>query len=230
MGKLPTFLAVGASLLLLTPLASSQAQFSRGNSRLGAFSGGGGGRDAAIASAPAARGGAGGVRGFNGSSGSRYYGRGGYGYGYGRSTRYYYRGGYYLYDPFFFGGFGYPSYYYGAGYGLGYYGAGYGFGGPAGYGGYPGGYYGDRVYNGRIVDESGRGGDREGDGRGYSPGSMASAVQRELKERGYYKGRIDGQFGESTSRALRAFQRDKGLSVNGRLNERTLGALGFEQR
>ena len=143
--------------------------------------------------------------------GGRYYG-GHYG-GY----RYYHHGCYYYGGPFFYGGlFGYP-YYYGPGYGVAYsypYGGGY--------------YYDDGIPTGRIVDESSRG--RNNGGGGYEPGSLAAEVQRELKERGFYHGAIDGQFGSASSEALRRFQRSKDLPVTGRLDERTLKALDFERR
>ncbi len=228
--KISLFLAAGAALLL-APLSSSHAQrYGGGGSRLGAFAGGGGARSGAVNSAA-------GARGYNGASfrNNRNFYRGGYGGYYGGRSRYFYRGSYYYYDPFFFGGFGYPYYYggYGPGFGVGYYGYG-------GYG-YGDGPYGDRVYSGRIASEVNggrRGGgddDEDGDERGgrggrYSPNSMARAVQSELKERGYYRGSVDGQFGAGTASALRSFQREKGLKVTGRLDERTLKALGFDQR
>ena len=239
--KISLFLAASTALLL-APLTASHAQYARGGSRLGAFNGGGAGRAGAINSAPGARGYTGAAfrnnrGGYYGGRGGGYYGgRGGY---YGGRSRYFHRGSYYYYDPFFFGGFGYPSYYYGSGYyggfgpgfGVGYYGAPGYYGGGYGDDGY---YGGDRVYNGRIASEVNNGGARrDGDddrGGRYSPNSMARAVQTELKERGYYRGAVDGQFGAGTASALRAFQRDKGLKVTGRLDERTLKALNFDER
>ena len=241
--KISFHFAAGAALLLLAPLTTSHAQYARGGSRLGAFSGGGAGRAGAINSAPGARGYTGASfrnnrGGYYGGRGGYYGGRGGY-YGgrngyYGGRSRYFHRGSYYYYDPFFFGGFGYPSYYYGGfgpGFGVGYYGAPGYYGGGYGDGDYYGG--GDRVYSGRIASEVNgnrrRGGDDDREGS-YSPNSMARAVQSELKERGYYRGAVDGQFGAGTASALRAFQRDKGLKVTGRLDERTLKALNFDER
>lgn len=224
-------------MLLLAPLANSHAQrYAAGGSRLGAFSGGGAGRAGVINGAAGSRGYSGAAFRNNRDFGGR---RGGYG-GYSGRSRYFHRGSYYYYDPFFFGGFGYPSYYYG-GYGPGF---GVGFAGPVGYGGYDGygeGPYRDRVYSGRIASEVNGSGRRRGDDEGagdqnssgdgrYSPGSMTRAVQSELKERGYYRGTVDGQFGAGTAGALRRFQEEKGLKVTGRLDERTLKALGFDQR
>lgn len=249
--KLSLFLVVAGASLLLAPLTSSQAQRGRGGggSRAGSFAGPRGYSGVPI------RGGHNFARGgghYYGGRGGYYGGRHGY---YGGRHRYFHRGSYYYYDPFFFGGFGYPYYYgYGYGYGpgfgvgftapLGYYDDGYGYG----YG-YGPGYYdgGERVFNGRIASEVNArsrgdrrrdGNDRDygnnnndGDRRGrYAPGGMVSAVQGELKSRGYYRGPVDGRFGAGTAEALRQFQREKGLRVTGRLDERTLRALDFEQR
>ena len=51
------------------------------------------------------------------------------------------------------------------------------------------------------------------------------AAQRHLKERGYYSGPIDGVLGAATENALRAYQRDKGLKVTGRLDTSTVRSL-----
>lgn len=40
-------------------------------------------------------------------------------------------------------------------------------------------------------------------------------IQRNLKHRGYDPGPVDGFMGRRTSRAIRAFQADHGLAVNG---------------
>ena len=88
------------------------------------------------------------------------------------------------------------------------------------------GYYDDDVPTGRIVDESGAG--RRGDSEGQS--SLAAAVQRELKNRGLYRGPVDGQFGSGSRSALMRFQRKEGLPATGRLDEKTLDALDFERR
>lgn len=50
-------------------------------------------------------------------------------------------------------------------------------------------------------------------------------VQRQLKDRGYYAGPVDGVLGPATESALRAFQRDRGLSVTGRLDSTTVRSL-----
>ena len=97
----------------------------------------------------------------------------------------------------------YPFYY---GYGFGYpYGYGYGYGYP--YGGY---YSQSDYYEGDYADEN------------YS-GEVD--VQTALADLGYYKGRIDGVIGTGTRRAVRAFQRDSGLPITGRIDARLRNAL-----
>lgn len=51
------------------------------------------------------------------------------------------------------------------------------------------------------------------------------AAQRELRKRGYYSGPVDGVIGALTEAALREYQRDRGLSVTGRLDAPTLRSL-----
>jgi peptidoglycan hydrolase-like protein with peptidoglycan-binding domain len=51
------------------------------------------------------------------------------------------------------------------------------------------------------------------------------AAQRQLKDRGYYSGPVDGVIGAATEGALRAYQRDRGLKVTGRLDPPTLRSL-----
>ncbi len=56
------------------------------------------------------------------------------------------------------------------------------------------------------------------------PGSKGSAVaqaQQLLKEKGYYQGRIDSDFGVATRDAIAAFQRANGLTVDGKVGEQT---------
>jgi sporulation protein YlmC with PRC-barrel domain len=50
-------------------------------------------------------------------------------------------------------------------------------------------------------------------------------AQRQLKERGYYSGPVDGVMGPATEGALRAYQRDRGLKVTGRLDAPTARSL-----
>jgi peptidoglycan hydrolase-like protein with peptidoglycan-binding domain len=51
------------------------------------------------------------------------------------------------------------------------------------------------------------------------------AAQRQLKERGYYSGAVDGVVGPAMENALRAYQRDRGLKVTGRLDSPTVRSL-----
>ncbi len=56
------------------------------------------------------------------------------------------------------------------------------------------------------------------------PGSQGSAVsqaQQLLKDKGYYQGRIDGDFGVGTRDAIVAFQRANGLTVDGKVGDQT---------
>ena len=53
---------------------------------------------------------------------------------------------------------------------------------------------------------------------------MLSAQQR-LKDRGYYQGPVDDVIGVGTEAALRAYQRDRGLRVTGRLDTPTVRSL-----
>lgn len=103
--------------------------------------------------------------------------------------------------------------------------SGFGYGDPYWYGGYYGGLplgsgaYG-QPYEGRIVEDA-------APQRGAR--SLPGAVQRQLAERGYYKGGIDGQFGPASKSALKRFQRDNDLKSSGLIDEPTLKALGFDQ-
>ena len=56
-------------------------------------------------------------------------------------------------------------------------------------------------------------------------GDKVRKVQRRLKKLGYYKGSIDGDFGNGTKDAVKRFQKKNGLSVNGRVNKNTLNKL-----
>lgn len=51
-------------------------------------------------------------------------------------------------------------------------------------------------------------------------------IQRSLNSKGYGAGTVDGVFGESTRAAIAAFQRDHSLPGAGRVDQRTLAALG----
>ncbi len=59
---------------------------------------------------------------------------------------------------------------------------------------------------------------------GDNSGAVA-AMQKRLKELGYYKGSADGEFGSVTKSALIAFQTANGLSANGKATSFTLSKL-----
>jgi hypothetical protein len=86
-----------------------------------------------------------------------------------------------------------------------------------GYGyGYPYGYGYSTYYSQPYYEEG-----------AYSGGNYSAEVdvQSALADRGYYDGPIDGIIGSGTRRAVRAFQRDNGLPVTGRIDRRLLNAL-----
>ncbi len=56
-------------------------------------------------------------------------------------------------------------------------------------------------------------------------GSSVRALQTQLKKLGYYTGSVDGDYGEGTSAAVIAFQRDNGLTVDGIAGKSTLNAI-----
>jgi peptidoglycan hydrolase-like protein with peptidoglycan-binding domain len=55
---------------------------------------------------------------------------------------------------------------------------------------------------------------------------MIAEAQYQLLSRGYYGGRVDGNYGRQTAFAVRAFQSSAGLSPTGHLDMPTLEALG----
>ncbi len=57
--------------------------------------------------------------------------------------------------------------------------------------------------------------------------SQTKQVQQKLKSLGYYKKSVDGIFGSGTRSAVKAFQRDYGLVVDGIVGPKTLKALGL---
>ena len=56
-------------------------------------------------------------------------------------------------------------------------------------------------------------------------GDSVRALQRRLKELGYYTGSVDGDFGENTDKAVRAFQQNNGLTVDGKVGSKTMTKL-----
>ena len=60
-----------------------------------------------------------------------------------------------------------------------------------------------------------------------SQGSTVQEIQRRLKSWGYYTGDVDGIFGSRTEKAVRWFQSKNGLTVDGKVGQQTLAALGI---
>src|SRR2546423_15517269 len=98
-------------------------------------------------------------------------------------------------------GFGYP--YYGYGYGYPYYGV------------YPYdyGYYRPRYT--AVYDRS------------FTDDATVAAVQRRLARGGYYHGPIDGVIGPGTRTAIRGFERNNGLPVDGVIDSQLLRTMGL---
>lgn len=58
-----------------------------------------------------------------------------------------------------------------------------------------------------------------------SKGELVAKLQNKLKDAGFDPGAADGVFGPKTEAAVRAFQQQKGLAVDGVVGPQTLGAL-----
>lgn len=56
-------------------------------------------------------------------------------------------------------------------------------------------------------------------------GALVREIQAELQERGYYRGAVDGIVGPMTLSAVRLFERDAGLPVDGRVRADLLDKL-----
>jgi len=131
-----------------------------------------------------------------------------------RSTSYPYSGYRYGYSSY---GYGYP--YYGYNYGPS---VSFGFGYPY-YGYYPYDYgypYGSYGYNTGYYYYN-------QPGYAYGNGSVVIAVQTRLAHAGYYRGPIDGVMGSRTSYAIRAYERDHGLRVDGTISEPLVRNMGI---
>jgi hypothetical protein len=119
---------------------------------------------------------------------------------------------------FFFGGFGSPFFYGYPYWGYPYYGYPYGYGYPVG------AYYSydpRGIYEGQVA--SPQRSMNDGGGKDFS---MAARVQRQLAAAGYYRGAIDGIIGDGTRRAIRNYERDNGLPVDGQIDNRLLATMG----
>ena len=73
----------------------------------------------------------------------------------------------------------------------------------------------------------------EGEGEGLptlrkgDKGEDVKTLQTALNEAGYDCGKVDGIFGKNTQKAVKAFQKDKGLKVDGIVGRNTWTALGL---
>ena len=61
-----------------------------------------------------------------------------------------------------------------------------------------------------------------------SYGNEVTAIQKKLKNWGYYTGSVDGIYGSRTEAAVRYFQRKNGLVVDGIAGKKTLAAMGIQ--
>ena len=103
------------------------------------------------------------------------------------------------------------NFHFGIGLGYPYYGYGYPY-----YGSYPYGYgYHTRPRAVIYADT------------GYTDDATVAAVQRRLARGGYYRGAIDGVIGNGTRTAIRAFERNNGLRVDGRIDRQLLATMGL---
>lgn len=58
-----------------------------------------------------------------------------------------------------------------------------------------------------------------------SQGQDVRSLQTKLKALGFYKGTVDGDFGEATEKAVKAFQKQYGLTVDGKVGSATMAKL-----
>lgn len=58
-------------------------------------------------------------------------------------------------------------------------------------------------------------------------GDDVKKIQTRLKQWGFYKGSVDGIFGSGTLAAVKAFQKNSGLTVDGIVGPKTAAALGI---
>jgi peptidoglycan hydrolase-like protein with peptidoglycan-binding domain len=57
--------------------------------------------------------------------------------------------------------------------------------------------------------------------------SSVRAIQTRLQNLGFYRGSVDGTWGQSTQNAVQQFQQNRGLQPNGQLNPPTVAAMGL---
>lgn len=61
------------------------------------------------------------------------------------------------------------------------------------------------------------------------PENLIRAVQEKLNTMGFDAGTSDGIIGPNTRRAIRKFQQDQGMEVDGQISSALLEKLGFKQ-
>lgn len=59
------------------------------------------------------------------------------------------------------------------------------------------------------------------------PANLVAAAQQRLQDEGFDPGPVDGKYGPRTSAAIRRFQADRGMPVDGRISEALLAELGL---
>ncbi len=63
-----------------------------------------------------------------------------------------------------------------------------------------------------------------------SSGERVAAIQRSLKEKGFYGGKINGNYDFATRSAIKAFQRSGGIAQSGEADYETVALLGINSR
>ena len=63
-----------------------------------------------------------------------------------------------------------------------------------------------------------------------SSGEQVSEIQAKLKKGGYYQGAVDGIFGTATKNAVIKFQKANNLTADGVVGNKTLKALGIDEK
>lgn len=58
-----------------------------------------------------------------------------------------------------------------------------------------------------------------------SQGQEVKNVQQLLKDKNFYQGKIDGDFGSGTEKAVKAFQKSKGIPADGKVGASTISLL-----
>ena len=127
-------------------------------------------------------------------------------------------GSWFIFDLGFYPWYGYPYDYYAPDY---YYGYPYGYdAGP-----YESGPYEEQAPN--YGNNDGKDSKDSYDSSNQNGDSSVAAAQERLSKQGYYRGQIDGVFGDETRRAVMRFQSEHGLRETGNLTADTRHALGL---